>query len=107
MIECKNCDGECCKRLIIPLCDQMLLDEDQAKWLVMHENISIGISQGKAAIIIQTRCENLENGDCKIYENRPDVCKDFPVETCRANKVCDGTELKSVEDVEKYFSHDI
>jgi len=105
MIDCKDCSGECCKRMVFPLCKTEELTRDIARWICAHIDVSIGIVGNMAVLVIQSRCMHLDNtGNCRIYGNHYDVCKEFPKEECLVNKNHIGKMLNDPTDVDEYFS---
>ena len=78
MNDCKdnlmNCDVQCCKRVHIQLISDIggLYD-----YLNMHENIRVINKSGKYLLEIKSKCNNLnDDNTCKIWEERPEICKD-------------------------------
>ena len=74
--KCNMC-GECCKYLIIPTSKLKPMDiefyEARGCEIIEEENFSW--------VKIPFKCPHLdENNKCKIYENRPLVCKEAPFE---------------------------
>lgn len=71
MIGCKKC-GECCRwfSIYVPR-----IDEDVEKW-VRYRN---GRIEGNV-VSLPVKCSMLaENNLCKIYEDRPITCMNFPL----------------------------
>lgn len=89
LVRVGTCDG--CKRPGIepaPCCRSMKIgyrwpapDDEQEKeflrWLLSHEGVSWD-AEGYD-VVVKARCHWLtEEGDCAIYENRPQLCRDWP-----------------------------
>lgn len=72
-MNCKKCGG-CCKTLILPL--GITVDDDSQKWLEYH---GIKVIRGNpiSYIEIDAVCSNLKDNQCSIYEQRPQVCRDY------------------------------
>ena len=50
-----------------------LKDDDVQRWVELHgEATDMGV-------YFECRCSALKNGKCKIYDDRPDVCRKFEV----------------------------
>ena len=54
-------------------------DDDQAMWFEYHDIKVVDKKGGKAAIL-PIPCRYLKDGRCLIYENRPQVCRDYNCE---------------------------
>jgi Fe-S-cluster containining protein len=48
-------------------------------WLVMH-GVEIVFSHGLMCARVNIPCSRLENGRCTIYDNRPQMCRDYKCE---------------------------
>jgi Fe-S-cluster containining protein len=72
--QCDECGGKCCKGILLPLTS----DYSVNRWLELH-----GASQeivGKDFVYVDARCKMLgDSGQCRGYEDRPQVCRDFQV----------------------------
>ncbi len=85
-----RCTGHCCKRFFLPLNYELLQEAYRAKlkgeqqtFREVH-NFFPGDVETIAPMVIPLQdgyftCKHLkENGDCAIYETRPDMCREFP-----------------------------
>ncbi len=78
---CKKCAGECCKYINIPLWD---MPED-IEW--MEARGYILENDGSLIWRIPSRCKHLsDEGMCKIYDTRPQTCRDYEVEGGACNR---------------------
>lgn len=70
MLQCDKCDGACCRMVTIKV---GAMSEDQARWAAMRGEV-----KGEHWVL-PVRCVALNNftGKCTIYEDRPDVCREF------------------------------
>lgn len=93
--ECQRC-GRCCSQVITTL---QYSDElrDYLEWLSLHQNITVRLDKTAkiAEVQIRTKCRMLrykhDKAVCKIYENRPKICRDFPMTPIASgNKGCPG-----------------
>jgi Fe-S-cluster containining protein len=82
-MRCDVCRGACCEEVILPRVMFLAPTEDIRRWweyrgeLVSHELIE-GIELPEAGIRLELPCTKLEDGGrCSIYEDRPDVCRDY------------------------------
>lgn len=80
---CKRCNAECCRWINIPV--QLTGNEDLA-WMNARGEI---VQDGKFTVWrIKTECKHLSpEGLCQIYDNRPESCKNFPVEGVGCNTI--------------------
>ncbi len=106
MVDCLECDGECCKRLAIDI-DLPETEEDfeDFKWYLYHKNVSVYQDEdGDWCVQFETQCKHLdEKGMCKIYKNRPPVCKKYSSEECEMNNEDECKEFfEKPEDVDRY-----
>jgi len=106
-VSCQRC-GKCCQFVAIPIPQPNILDPrviDYYKWLLAHRNISIGINEGgQWAIIVQDTCKHFSyiDKECKIYEYRYNVCKEFSPNNCMNHKTgWAGTIYKTEEEFDK------
>ena len=86
-VECTDC-GKCCTYVGVEIerptrvrCVSDIL------WYLYHENVYIYVDgSGDWSVHFEARCCNL--GDdllCRIYEQRPHICRGFDSETCEVN----------------------
>ena len=58
-------------------------DVDQIRWFLIHKNVWVFIDHDKTwNIQFNTPCEKLDGHLCSIYEKRPQICRNYSVETC-------------------------
>ena len=66
---CDNCNGACCRSVVIQVQDMTV---DQRRWAAMRGGIDGNRWQ------INSPCENLRgDGRCGVYADRPAVCRQF------------------------------
>ena len=102
---CVACHG-CCMYVTVPLDPpRSKSQKDIFRWYLLHQNVEIYIDHDKQwQILFKTRCKQLlDNGMCAIYENRPQICKDYKSDSCsRVGK--DYIELfRTPAQLEQYF----
>ncbi len=90
MITCDQCNGACCRSLCVPIAKPKTKTEyEDILWYLYHKNVWIQIDHdGDWFVEFLTECTHLdkETGFCKIYENRPSICRDYKVKDCVRNK---------------------
>lgn len=71
-MKCSQCKTKwCCKGMEFPI-----LNNDYEEWVLAHE-IKVIESNGIKWAHFDIKCPKLKNGKCSIYENRPNVCKNW------------------------------
>ena len=75
----------CCEYVTIEI-DKPETQEDyeEIMWYLMHDNVIVYKDEdGDWNVEFQTRCKALgEDGLCKIYKERPKVCRDHKQDEC-------------------------
>jgi len=105
---CAGCD-RCCQYVALEIDKPVTRkDFDQIRWYVLHRGVSVYIdAQRDWYIQFETKCDWLTDGVCTHYELRPQLCRDYSIETCE--RYGDGpgyTRLISNEaDLEAYLDH--
>ncbi|QKF72706.1 YkgJ family cysteine cluster protein [Aliarcobacter faecis] len=88
---CKNCEARCCKGSFGTLYSQILKEEFEE----VYKNFPILFIFGslnfiKPIILLSNgfdSCPYLEKNICTIYENRPNVCKTYPLSPNLDNQI--------------------
>ena len=70
MTACDLCKGACCEAIVLPF---VFKDEDIQRWFAYHG------TETNRGLQFDCKCNKLKNGKCSIYEDRPNVCRDFTV----------------------------
>ena len=82
---CAGCVAYCCRYIVIEI-DRPTskADYDQIRWLLLHENISVGVGVDDSWFVeVATRCGELdEQNMCRSYLDRPDLCEKYEPEEC-------------------------
>lgn len=105
---CKRC-GKCCLNPCILALHHVPFDKDNqelGKWLSYHGYQPFKIYNGKEDVLgvkLSGKCEHLETKDnlvysCKIYENRPQICKDH---WCKEHNLLALVDKKAMELVQE------
>jgi len=103
---CVKCGARCCRYVTVKISPPRLrADRDEHRWLLMHENIEIRIEGRQWYLIVYTRCRNLTRTNrCRIYANRPDVCRDYDLDGCEHHgEEADTVVFRSVEAYDRYL----
>jgi len=95
--KCSFCTGSICCTYITQSIDtpKSKSDFEHLLWQVSHENVEIYKDEDGWTLLFQTRCTHLQlNGDCGIYDRRPDICKEHSNDYCEFDAPSeDGFEL--------------
>lgn len=105
---CFECNQECCKSVIVQIDDpETFEDWEDIKWQVAHHNVRvIKDNCGDWCVEFLTECDEMaDDGKCKIYEKRPQMCRNHSAETCVINGEGEYYEVvfDCINDVEKYL----
>ncbi len=82
MLPCDTCGGACCRFVVVAIGE---LTADQRRWAEMRGPVDFAY-KGAFLWRLPVACQNLaEDGMCRIYASRPDVCREFEVggELCK------------------------
>ncbi len=81
---CVVCRAKCCQYFAFEIDEPDTYEEfEDIRWFLYHENISVHIDEGDWYISIANPCKMLgENNQCKIYDDRPIICRNYDLENC-------------------------
>lgn len=79
----EKCGARCCRYITVILPPpKRKADFDEWSWFLAHENIAIYFT-GQWHMEVRNKCRYLDDQNrCTIYERRPDVCREYEVESC-------------------------
>lgn len=104
---CYKCGARCCKYVIYKLSEpEDIIDIEELRWLICHKNVLLSIDNDQWELIFLTECEYLDPfGRCRIYEKRPDVCKDYSLDECEYLKPGDFGDIvfRTLEELDDYL----
>jgi Fe-S-cluster containining protein len=83
--KCSFCTGSICCTYITQHIDTPRSKEDfrQLLWQVSHANVKIYKDDDGWTLLVDGKCQHLQlNGDCGIYEVRPDICREHSNDYC-------------------------
>jgi Fe-S-cluster containining protein len=74
-MNCEVCKGACCEgfKLVFDLDQVQAPDEDFRRFQSYRR------ASGPIAVHLDIPCDNLNDGVCMIYKDRPNVCREFQV----------------------------
>jgi Fe-S-cluster containining protein len=81
---CNHCTGKCCRYFSLPIDEPTTWNEfDAIRWYLAHGRTMIYVEKGQWYLLVLTRCQYLTAEDrCRIYLNRPKICRDYTTENC-------------------------
>jgi uncharacterized protein len=97
---CTEC-GKCCTYVAVginpPTGPRYATD---ILWYLYHDRVSVWLdSDGEWSVLFETRCRNLADDLlCRIYEDRPHICRAFDNQTCDVNDPSGGTAFTTPEE---------
>ncbi len=105
---CTECKAECCRDVSVELDKPETFDDfETVKWFLAHKNVLVYIDhEGDWLVEFQTDCKNLdENGKCKVYNKRFNICRGHDPSECIVNGSGDFFKkvFRTSEDVDKYM----
>lgn len=103
---CHKCVGLCCNYITIRIdAPTNKRERDDIRWYLLHEGITILITDEDWQVKVPTRCEKLgSQNECTIYETRPQTCRDYSTDSCDYHSVFLNwdTDYKEIETVEAF-----
>src|SRR5689334_20725331 len=85
-VPCLSC-GLCCSYVAVD-CEPptSLRGATDILWYLYHEGVSVYTDGDEWMVVFDTRCRHLQDDDkCRIYDTRPEICREFDETTCEAN----------------------
>jgi Fe-S-cluster containining protein len=85
---CEYCTGRCCRYFSLPIENPKTWnDYDSIRWYLAHGRTMVYVDKGQWYLLVMTRCRYLTKDDrCRIYLNRPRICRDYSTATCEYNE---------------------
>lgn len=83
--KCSFCTGSICCTYVTQHMDTPRSKEDfrQLLWQVSHQNVKLYKDDDGWTLLVEGKCQHLHiNGDCGIYHERPDICREHTNDYC-------------------------
>ena len=83
--KCSFCAGSICCTYVTQHMDTPRSKEDfrQLLWQVSHQNVKLYKDDDGWTLLVEGKCQHLHiNGDCGIYHERPDICREHTNDYC-------------------------
>jgi Fe-S-cluster containining protein len=102
---CDYCTGRCCRYFSLPIDNpKSWNDFDSIRWYLAHGRTMIYVDKGQWYLLVMTRCRYLTEDDrCRIYLNRPRVCREYTTDACEYDD--DSTFDKLFETPEQIWEY--
>ena len=106
---CKDC-VKCCSYVAIELDDPEDDDDwNHIRWYLVHKDVWVFVDHDDSwNIQFNTPCEKLdEHGWCKIYETRPQICKEYKSDNCEKHGEGESFKLlfRNLEQFEEWYNN--
>ncbi|MBN1544454.1 YkgJ family cysteine cluster protein [Candidatus Woesearchaeota archaeon] len=101
--KCSACGGACCRSFCIDIDPPQDLDGFQdIKWYLFHRGVTVCLNKdGSWEVDTAIPCMHLdENNGCRIYPDRPPVCRDYTLEDCEGDDYAEV--FRTPEDIDAY-----
>jgi len=107
LIPCLACT-QCCHYVAIEIDEPDTREDfDNIRWYLYHPGIEIYVDHEDTwNVLVHTTCMNLkDDGTCRVYDSRPEICRHFPNDTCEPNtgEPAEKVLLRSPEDLEVWM----
>ncbi len=81
---CNHCTGRCCRYFSLPIDNPTTWNDfDSIRWYLAHGQTLIYVEKKQWYLLVMTKCTYLTDDDlCRIYLNRPKVCRDYTTDNC-------------------------
>ena len=82
---CDKCSGLCCRYFAFPIeTPETEEDYDDVRWYLCHKDVTVFVEDGDWYINIKNRCRHLDgkNYKCRIYNDRPKICRGYRHSDC-------------------------
>lgn len=83
--KCSFCTGSTCCTYVTQHMETPRSKEDfrQLLWQVSHQNVKLYKDDDGWTMLVDGKCQHLHvNGDCGIYDERPDICREHTNDYC-------------------------
>jgi len=103
---CIECPAHCCRDLAMEIHRPRTRSEiDSLKWSLMFDTVSVFVRNRQWHMLVKGKCIYLDDDNmCKIYEKRPDTCREHNPPDCeRYGKFWD-VMIKTPPQLERYLN---
>jgi Fe-S-cluster containining protein len=81
---CDYCTAKCCRYFAVAIkTPKKRADFDVIRWYLLHDGATLFTEDGRWYVLVHAVCKHLAaDNRCRIYETRPQVCRDYTTENC-------------------------
>ena len=81
---CQYCTAKCCQYFALPIETPVTRkDFDYLRWYPIHGQVSLFVDSETWFLMVHNVCNHLqEDYRCGIYQNRPQICRDYTTDDC-------------------------
>ena len=104
--DCQQCGAKCCRYFCLEIdTPEDIEDYENIRWFLMHKGVTVHIDEGKWYMAVATPCVHLgEDNRCRIYKDRPLICREYGHESCENSEGDYGyeAEFRTAAHIEAY-----
>jgi Fe-S-cluster containining protein len=103
-VPCLSC-GLCCSYVAVDIEDPTTLrGATNILWYLYHDGVGVYTDGEDWMVTFDTRCRHLQDDNrCRIYETRPQICREFDETSCEVNADDLGTTFATVPEFLTYL----
>ena len=107
--KCSRCSGsKCCTYITEALgaAPRSKSDFEHLLWQVSHHGISVYKDSDGWFLLIEAECAHLQaGGSCAIYQNRPQICRDYDNDWCEYDEPAENGFQLHFRDYDELLSY--
>lgn len=102
---CNKCSALCCSYFALEIDKPTTRNDfENIRWYISHRKTSVFIQSGRWYLNVKNRCKNLDRTNrCKIYEDRPAICRRLDPKRCEYHDQNAVREIKTSKQLEQYL----
>jgi Fe-S-cluster containining protein len=102
---CTKCEALCCKYFALEIDTPTTRNDfENIRWYISHQKTSVFIQERKWYLNVKNRCKHLKSDNrCKIYEERPAICRRLHPDNCEYHDRNAVREIKTLKQLGEYL----
>jgi Fe-S-cluster containining protein len=102
---CAKCEALCCKYFALEIDTPTTRNDfENIRWYISHQKTSVFIQERKWYLNVKNRCKHLKSDNrCKIYEERPAICRRLHPDNCEYHDRNAVREIKTLKQLGEYL----
>jgi len=105
---CDECEALCCRYFALQIdTPTSKADFENIRWYLAHEGTRVYVEGGKWFLEVANVCRHLDqNNRCRIYPDRPAICRDHDPESCERSgrQFAHEREFRSDDELARYVA---